>query len=82
MMKKKKLALGDLKVSSFITSLNQDIQKTLLGRAGEDTTRVSGDQTRVLTCPSNQDPFACDSVADEECNEFMTDNKDCQEFLN
>ena len=76
-MSRKKLKLSKMEVSSFVTSLDQKIQDTLLG--GHDLS----DKTRILSCPSNQDPVACGRTRTDDCNGLLTDNPaECSEVLN
>lgn len=56
-MEKKKLNLSDLKVQSFVTSLNNSAQKTIQGGTGQTVnpacaTLVAGCQSQAAICQS------------------------------
>ena len=76
-MEKKKLELGVLEIRSFVTTLNKGKQNTV--NAGIEIS----DRTRILSCPTNQDPIRCGSTDGDECERMITNNeRQCDDLLN
>jgi hypothetical protein len=70
---KKKLKLSDIKVSSFVTALNENDSKTIQGGAEPDTGNTAGP-----TCISNV--AACVNTHAAFCTDFPSAYDACPTF--
>lgn len=80
-MKKNKLNLDNLLVKSFVTTLDGQSQKKVLG--GDTTSPITMPITQRSNCDESIDPFECGRTGEDDCSQLMTnDTSVCDEILN